>query len=164
MTIKIGIGTTSENKIIYLKQALKKLNILNFDIISIDAQSEIKEQPTSLIETIQGSNNRAKNTNNETGLDICFGLEGGLEFYEKYACYICTVSCLFKGSLYNGISSQLKIPNEVYLKIKNNEDLSESLNNYTPKNKNELTLKNMILSRQEMFEQALFNCLIQIDL
>lgn len=162
--MKIALGTTSENKVKYLNNALNEFNYTNYKLDFYDVKSHVSEQPLSLNETIQGSKNRSYNAFLHSNANICFGLEGGLEFYEDFACYVCTATAFVNNKFITGISSQLQIPNQVYQKIRHGDDLSDNLNRYITNSKNEELLKNMILSREEMFNEALRNCLLQIDI
>ena len=78
--MKILIGTTSEQKIEIVKNVLKSKNI-NAEIIPVEVDSDIVDQPLDEETTIQGSINRALNAikeNKNTNYDFSFGLEGGL--------------------------------------------------------------------------------------
>lgn len=55
----IAVGTTSEQKIGYLKEILRELNI-DADIIPCEVKSLVSNQPLTSEETKQGSINRAK--------------------------------------------------------------------------------------------------------
>lgn len=165
--MKIAIGTKSESKVNKVKDILQLFKINDYELGCYSVNSEVSEQPMSLTETIQGAKNRAFNaTKAQTKTDLSFGIEGGLEFCKnnKRCNYVCVAAIYYKEQFFVGIGSQLQIHDQVYQQLKNGNDLSTCLSQYTPKNHNEQILKDMILSREEMFFEALRNAFIQTDL
>lgn len=81
--LNIAAGTTSINKVKYLKTVLKKLKI-EADIIPVNAKSGVSEQPTTLSETKRGSVNRATFALSQTPkADLSIGIEMGGDFNEE---------------------------------------------------------------------------------
>jgi len=76
-TLKIAVGTISESKINFLKEALNELKI-KAEVIPIKTESGISYQPLSSKETKKGSVNRAKRAlGKENLVDLAIGIEVG---------------------------------------------------------------------------------------
>ena len=79
--LTIAVGTTSVQKIGYLKEVLRELGIKSI-IKPIEVKSKVSEQPTTSNETKIGSINRAKHALKEIkDADFALGIEVG---YHKY--------------------------------------------------------------------------------
>ena len=77
----IAIGTTSPQKISYLKEVLRDFKIKAV-ITSVEVKSEVSDQPVTSGETKKGSIKRAKNALKEIkNADFSLGIEVG---YHKY--------------------------------------------------------------------------------
>lgn len=75
--MKIVVGTTSEQKLEYLKELLGELQI-EADIFPLEVASEISDQPKTSKETKRGSVNRAKNAlMKHQDADAALGIEVG---------------------------------------------------------------------------------------
>lgn len=75
--MKIAVGTTSEQKLGYLKELLEELQI-EADTFPLEVASEISEQPKTSSETKRGSVNRAKNAlSKHQDADVALGIEVG---------------------------------------------------------------------------------------
>jgi non-canonical (house-cleaning) NTP pyrophosphatase len=82
--MKIAVGSTSNQKIGYLEEVLKELEI-KACLIPFEVSSEISSQPLSSQETKKGSINRAKKAfSNSTDCDFAIGIEVGLNM----KCYV----------------------------------------------------------------------------
>lgn len=162
--MKIALGTQSANKIAYLKNVLGFFKCKNYELSTYNVASGISEQPLSKLETIAGAKNRAFNAfKKDKDANMYIGMEGGLEFIENDCYYVCVSVVYNRTKYYTGISSMLKVPSQIADKIKNyNADLSDELNNYNAKTLNQEILKNMILSREEMFFEALRNVMFEV--
>lgn len=76
-TLKIAIGTTSEQKIGYVKEALSKLGV-KAEILGAEVKSGVSEQPLTSEETKKGSINRAKEAlGKNPNADFSLGIEVG---------------------------------------------------------------------------------------
>lgn len=89
--MKIAIGTTSTPKLQCLKEVLGELGI-SADLVSVEVESGISEQPLTAEETKRGSINRTKNAYSKHGnSDFALGVEVGYHpnKYGKYEilCY-----------------------------------------------------------------------------
>jgi len=75
--MKIAVGTTSKQKLGYLKEILDELNI-EAELIAQEVASEISEQPIDIIETKSGSINLARNAFDKCDdADLAMGIEVG---------------------------------------------------------------------------------------
>lgn len=90
-TLKIAVGTTSEQKIGYLKEVLSEIGI-KAEVIPVDVKSEVSDQPITEEETRSGSINRAKAAfKNTPEADFGIGIEVGYhknknDDYEMFCC------------------------------------------------------------------------------
>src|SRR5258708_33347823 len=90
--LKIVVGTTSEQKIDYLKEILDEIGI-KADIISADVKSEVSNQPITEEETQTGSLNRARSAfEKNINADFGIGIEVGYHKYsnDKYEMFCCS--------------------------------------------------------------------------
>jgi non-canonical (house-cleaning) NTP pyrophosphatase len=75
--MRLAAATTSKQKLGYLKEVLKELG-LDFEILSVDVDSGVSDQPMTEQETKQGSINRAQKALDETNnTDLSIGIEVG---------------------------------------------------------------------------------------
>jgi non-canonical (house-cleaning) NTP pyrophosphatase len=75
--MKISVGTTSDQKLGYLKEVLDELKI-SADLFPQNVASDVSEQPMSAEETRQGSINRARNASSLCrSADLAIGIEVG---------------------------------------------------------------------------------------
>jgi len=74
---KIAAGTTSNQKISYLKEILNEFEV-EYEIIPNEVESGVDSQPMTSYETKQGSINRAQRAlNNSNEADFGIGIEAG---------------------------------------------------------------------------------------
>jgi len=86
---KIAVGTTSSQKIKYLREVLDETE-LSYDIVPVEAESGVASQPMSSSETKNGSINRAR-VSLETVYDADFGIgvEAGYELEDSRYSIFC---------------------------------------------------------------------------
>lgn len=132
----IAVGTTSEQKIGYLKEILKELSI-DADIVPCEVKSLVSEQPLTSEETKQGSINRAKHAfelTKESGkpMDFAIGMEVGYEMNDrgKYEIFCWTSIVDREGNVISGQSSNFLMPNFFQGIIKKNEYVGFYLDEY----------------------------------
>lgn len=163
--MKIALGSQSNNKIEYLKNILDFFEQNNYELNTYAVDSCVSEQPISRDETFNGACNRAKAAfAKDTTVNFAIGMEGGLVVMNKKDYYYECIVVVYNGKEYfTGISSSLAIPKQVSQKIKDyNADLSDELHKYEPKTFNQEVLKEMILSREEIFFEALRNVMLEV--
>ena len=109
---KIAVGTTSKQKIKYLKEVLDEMG-LNYDIVSVEAEGGVASQPMSSSETKNGSTNRARaSLGNVYDADFGIGLEVGYELEGGRYSIFCWVSIIDKQSnVFSAQSEIFKLPN-----------------------------------------------------
>ncbi|MBU0530039.1 MAG: inosine/xanthosine triphosphatase [Candidatus Aenigmatarchaeota archaeon] len=113
--MKINVGSKNQNKVNAVKEIVVDYDFLSHaEVISLDASSEVSNQPKTLEETIQGAMRRAKNCFQDC--ELSFGIEDGLmKVPNTKSGYmnICVCS-IFDGKEYHlGISSAFEYPSGV---------------------------------------------------
>ena len=110
--IIIAVGTTSPQKIGYLKEVLRELGVKSV-IKSVEVESKVSEQPITARETKIGSINRAKHALKEVkNADFGLGIEVGYHKYlkNKYEIF-CFVTIIDKnGYQISGQSYKFLLP------------------------------------------------------
>jgi inosine/xanthosine triphosphatase len=113
--MKIGIGSTNPVKINAVKEIIPLYPFLvGAEVISVNAQSKVSEQPKSITETVQGAKNRALAA--FQGHDMGVGLESGLIEVPgtKTGMMDCGVCAIYDGMDYAiGVSSAFECPPKV---------------------------------------------------
>ena len=160
--LTVAVGTTSEQKIGYLKEVLKELNI-EANILPCEVKSLVSEQPLTSQETKQGSINRARHAfelTNESGgsVDFAIGIEVGYEMNEKgnYEIFCWTSIVDGEGNMVSGQSSNFLMPKLLQGVIKRNEYVCFFLDEYmkTHKDAVEKAIVEMINSRKPFIVDA----------
>jgi len=161
--MKIVLGSTSGTKKEILDKALKSLVKGRYEIVSVNVDSEISDQPLSENETINGATNRARSAFKKVpGADFAVGLEGGLNKANGTSYFLVCGAAIVDSNqkTYIGLGGQLELPKEVSNRIKNNEQFGEVIREYKAKNKTDQNASHLIdslISREEPFIQAINN-------
>ncbi|MDO8659303.1 MAG: DUF84 family protein [Candidatus Parcubacteria bacterium] len=161
----IAVGTTSIQKINYLKEVLKELKIKSV-IISTEAQSEVSDQPTTSNETKTGSINRAKNALKEIKeADFALGIEVGYHKYlkNKYEMFCWTTIINKHGHKISSQSHKFLLP-EYHQEILNSgKFLGDNLDEFSKKVKDSVGkyMDNMIRHRKPFIINALKDTLVR---
>lgn len=75
--MKIGVGSTNQVKVNAVKEVIPLYDMLkDAEVVPVETSSGVSEQPTSMIETIDGAKNRAQAA--YVGNNLGIGLESGL--------------------------------------------------------------------------------------
>ncbi len=134
--LSIAVGTTSEQKIGYLKEVLKELNI-DAQIFPCEVKSLVSEQPLTSQETKEGSINRARHAfeltkESRKSVDFAIGIEVGYEINEKgnYEIFCWTSVIDGKGDTISGQSSNFLMPNLFQKVIKEDKYVYHYLDEY----------------------------------
>lgn len=156
------LGSTSEDKLHILQQAITATQLTNSSITTISASSGISDQPLSLNETEQGAKNRARAAFQSQPCDIGIGMEGGLEWYDDVYHLICSVA-LYDGrhahTYYMGYSDPIALPQEVSTQVQNGAQFGEAIRQYAdsqvamPNEQKELLRE--IISREKSFTKCI---------
>jgi len=161
--MKIVLGSTSKAKKEILDKALRNSIKGKYEIVGINADSEISDQPLSEDETVKGAVNRARNAFKQVpDADFAVGLEGGLNKVDGANYFLVCGTAIVDNTqkAYIGVGGQLELPKEVSDRISNNEQFGEAIREYEAKNKtdqNVAPLVESIISREASFIQAINN-------
>ena len=167
--MRIAIGTTSAQKIDYLKEVLNELEI-EFSLIPVEVSSEISNQPLSNQETKQGSINRAKNAlNKSNGCDFAIGIEVGYQPNKagNYKMFCWTTIIDSKNKKVSARSHQLLLPQFYQTILKENKYLYDYVDQYLSETQNSphkhlaLILKTRKPLIQTSIKTAILNYLVQ---
>ncbi len=113
--MKLNIGSKNKVKIDAVKEAIQDYDFLsNAEVVSVEADSEVSEQPKSMNETIKGAMNRAKKV--FKNCDYSFGIEDGLIKVENTKTdymNICVCAIYDGKNFHIGFSSAFEYPIEV---------------------------------------------------
>lgn len=88
--MRVAIGSKNPAKINAVKEAFKDYP---YEIVSVDAESGVSDQPMSDDETIKGAVNRAKQAAEKAAAEIGIGLEGGVQ-QTPYGLMLCNFGAL----------------------------------------------------------------------
>ncbi|MCK9556334.1 MAG: DUF84 family protein [Candidatus Paceibacterota bacterium] len=163
--LTIAVGTTSLQKISYLKEVLKELGIKAV-IKSIEVKSGISTQPITSKETKIGSINRAKNALKKVeNADFALGVEVGYHKYlkNKYEIF-CWATIIDKHShQISGQSYKFSLPEYHQKILKSGKYLGDNLDGYSKKVKDSIGvyIDNAIRHRKPFIISALKDTLVR---
>lgn len=125
----VAVGSTNRVKIEAVAQGLEGEAIT---LISHPAASQVRDQPISDEETLQGAINRAKDCLSKTQAIVAFGLEGGIVFMNDHV-YLCHWGALVdrNDNLLFSNSPLLRLPDEYREGLLNGQDLDAIMANHT---------------------------------
>lgn len=164
-TLKIAVGTTSEQKLGYLKEVLDEIGI-NAEIIPTDVKSGVSDQPITEEETQTGSINRARAAF-ESVEDVDFGIGIEVGYHknkdEDFEMFCCT-SIFGKGEVIAScFSTRFMLPDFHQQILKENKNLGE----YVRKYKEEIDepvinyIRELVRGRKPLIVEATRNVLLQ---
>ena len=163
-TLKIALGTTYKQKIKYLQEVLKKLD-LQAKIIPLAVESGVASQPLSSSETKKGSINRAKAALNEFkkadfGLGIEIGYEKNSSGKYEMLCWVTVFGQ--KGYQISIQSHQFLMPRFHQQILKENKYLGDHVREYLKEknNKVEKEIGIILRDRKPFITNALHNALV----
>lgn len=172
--MKINVGTKNPVKISAVAEIIKDYEkYKDAEIVSVEAESLISEQPLSIDETIQGAMNRARNCFSSCELSI--GLESGLMKVPNTKTGFMDFTCcaIFDGKQFHlGLSSAFEFPVKVVEKIFNEKidsssafhKLGLSKNNYVGYAEGIIgVLTKGRLNRKQYTQQALRTAFIHLE-
>lgn len=163
----IALGTTSDQKIQYLKEVLEELKI-EAELISTEVVSGVPDQPKTTEETEQGSINRAQGAFEKVpDADFAIGIEVGYHKNNKDAYEMfCWVTIIDKGGYQ--ISSQshkFLLPAYHQELLRNDLYLGDNLDGYLEDEKSKNSVKkqidDIVRYRKPFIENALKSSLIR---
>ena len=113
--MRINVGSKNEVKVNAVKESIANYNFLsNAQVISVNINSDVSDQPKSAEETIKGAMNMAKKAFVEC--DYSFGIEDGLmKIPNAKTDYMNICACaIYDGKNFHiGLSSAYEYPHEV---------------------------------------------------
>jgi len=165
--LKIAVGTTSVQKIKYLKDVLKELKI-NAKLFPIQVSSGVSDQPKTSEETRKGSNNRASGAFKKIKkVDFAIGTEIGYhkDKNNQYEMF-CWVTIIDKyGYQISSQSHKFLLPKYHQEILDKDMDLCDNLKGYLKNKKENNHIKkhidNIVRHRKPFIENALKNSLIR---
>lgn len=126
--MKIAIGSTNPAKV----QAVQRLFSGNYEIISCNVPSGVKNQPFSDEETIRGAIQRAKNALDETDADLAIGLEGGVT-ESPFGLLLCNWGALLKKMDESPIiagGARIPLPDHIGERLRKGEELGPVMDEF----------------------------------
>lgn len=111
--MRIHVGSTNPNKVGAVQDVLAMYDAFTgSEILGIDVESGVAEQPTSLAESVRGATNRAKAA--FVGADFGIGLEAGMMEAPGAGSVNVQVCAIFDGTtVHHGFSSGYGLPERV---------------------------------------------------
>ena len=125
--MKIAVGSTNPAKV----QAV--MEIYNeAEVISVQVESGVSDQPFSDEETLNGAVNRAKNCLLEKGTDIGIGLEGGVVKMER-GVFVCNWGAMVtkEGDIFIAGGAKIPLPKRIAERLENGEELGPVMDDFT---------------------------------
>ncbi len=111
--MRIHVGSTNPNKVGAVQDVLATYPMFTgAEIVGVEVESGVAEQPTTLSESVQGATNRAKAA--FTGAYISVGLEAGIMEVPGAGPMNVQVCAMFDGTtVHHGFSSAYSLPENV---------------------------------------------------
>ena len=162
--LTIAVGTTSTQKIKYLKEVFKELGI-KYVIKPIEVKSEVSDQPITSNETKKGSINRAKTALKKIrNADFSLGIEVGYHKYtkNKYEMF-CWATIVDKHGYKTSSQSHKFLLPEYHQKIlSSGKYLGDNLDSYSKKRKDTIVahIDNIVRHRKPFITSALKDVII----
>ncbi|MFS0780518.1 DUF84 family protein [Bacillus sp. 1P06AnD] len=155
----ISIGSKNPAKI---EAVLSMMDEAKDELIAVDADSGVSEQPFSDEETIQGAINRAKASLKETESNVAIGLEGGV-VQTPFGLMLCNWGALVREGEEPIIAggARIPLPKEIAEKLLDGNVLGPVMADYTKKknvSKEEGAIgvfTDLYVTRSQMFEHIM---------
>lgn len=127
--MKIVIGSRNPAKIKAVSAVFPNMNI-----IPMDVDSNVSEQPFSDEETRIGAMNRAKNCHRRYPTALCIGLEGGI-MHINQDIFVCNWGALYTPDkkMITAGGARFSLPKEMIIPLKAGRELGEIMDEYTEK-------------------------------
>ncbi|WHX39653.1 DUF84 family protein [Mesobacillus sp. AQ2] len=157
--MKVAVGSKNPAKINAVKAAFQETD---YEIVSIDAESGVSDQPMSDEETIRGAVNRAIEAAEKGEAGIGIGLEGGVQ-QTPYGLMLCNWGALAVKGMEPIIAggARIPLPDEVAQQLLAGSELGPVMDDYAKKQnvrKNEGAIgifTNGQIDRSEMFTHVM---------
>lgn len=163
--MNIAVGTTSDQKITYLKQVIETIGI-TATILPSPVTSDVTDQPLSIEETKTGSINRAqKALDLHPESDFSVGIEVGYhsDKHSRYHMFCCVTVASDDHSPICCCSSKVLLPTYHQNILKQGKSLGDHVRDYKKDTDDPVTrfTRDLITFREPIIKEALRNCLIQ---
>lgn len=157
--MKIAVGTTSDQKIGYLREVLDDLQIVA-ELLPIDAPSGVSDQPISSDETKAGSINRAKGAIAKAeSADFSIGIEVGYHLDDNgdYEMFCWASISDNDGKITSAQSHKMLLPEFHQNILKTNQYLGDHVERFLSENTDEASqeIGNIICFRKPFIEAAI---------
>lgn len=127
--MRIAVGTTNKAKL----EAIRNIFSDSVEIIPCKVPSNVREQPFSDEETIQGAINRAKNALVEVDADLAIGLEGGVT-ETPIGLMLCNWGALVvrekMNKPYVAGGARIVLPDDISNRLRNGEELGPVMDDF----------------------------------
>ncbi len=162
--MKIAVGTASDQKIGYLEEILKELEI-DYSLKPFPVSSGVRDQPLSNQETKTGSINRARNALSQSiDSDFAIGIEVGYHPNKngKYKMFCWSTIVDNKGNIVSARSHQLLLPKFYQDLLQENKYLCDYVDQYLSQNQTSFYkyLALILKTRQPIIQTSLKTVLI----
>ncbi|GBF11101.1 inosine/xanthosine triphosphatase [Tepidibacillus sp. HK-1] len=164
LVLHIGVGSKNPAKIEAVRSAFAEMGF-EAEVIGLDVESQVSEQPFSDEETIQGAINRANNVmfaeKELHFFDYCIGLEGGV-IESPFGMFLCNWGVVVdkEGNVGIGGGLRVQLPEEIANHLRMGKELGDIIDDFTGKHnvkKKEGTigiLTNQLITRKDMFRDV----------
>ncbi len=127
--MKIVVGSTNPAKVQAVINIYKEA-----EVISLQVESGVSEQPFSDEETMNGAVNRARNCLLEKGADIGIGLEGGVVKMER-GLFVCNWGAMATkdGNIFIAGGARIPLPGMIADRLEDGEELGPVMDDFTKK-------------------------------
>lgn len=164
-TYKIAVGTTYEQKILFLKETLEEIGVMA-EVLPTKVESGVSDQPVSEKETLTGSINRAKQAlSNNPEADYAIGIEVGynLNSNNKYEMFCSATIADREGFLETCFSSRFLLPNYHQNILKKKLYLGDFVRQYSEDKTDPITnyIRDFIIYRKFLIKEAVRNILLR---
>ena len=115
MKYSVAVGSKNPVKVGAVREVLDNYDDFSYEVIGLDVESDVNEQPQSLTETFLGATNRARNSYS-TDFQFSVGLEDGIfPITGKENSYMNVCCCaMYDGKTFHyGTSSAFEYPTEI---------------------------------------------------
>lgn len=163
--LKIAVGTTSPQKIAFLKEVLKELGV-KATVKPVEAKSKVSEQPVTSNETKIGSINRAKHALKEIkNADFALGIKVGYHKYlkNKYEIFCWATIIDRHGHKISGQSYKFLLPEYHQNILKSGKYLGNNLDGYSKRAKDSIHIyiDDMLRYRKPFITSAIKDTLLR---
>ena len=124
------IGSTNPAKIKAVQNALLALN-LDYEVVGKEVESGVSAQPMSDFETLQGAQNRAKNSIETDQYLFSIGLEGGIDIINEQL-FVCNWGALVdtEGKTYLASGARIPLPSFFQVDLKKGKELGQLMDDF----------------------------------